>query len=82
MEEDRLNSAKGSLLWAVFKLQWRSYAQKKEGVCWFAIDADGNAGTRRVKFARNYKLVEKRYKKGKKEAREMKFFLLSVNLPV
>ena len=27
---------------------------KKEGVCWFLIDADGNAGTRRVKFARNY----------------------------
>ena len=28
---------------------------KKEGVCWFPIDADGNAGMRRVKFARNYK---------------------------
>ena len=28
---------------------------KKEGVCWFPIEADGNAGMRRVKFARNYK---------------------------
>ena len=28
---------------------------KKEGVCWFPIDADGNAGMRRVKFAQNYK---------------------------
>ena len=27
---------------------------KKEGVCWFLIDADDNAGMRRVKFARNY----------------------------
>ena len=44
MEEDRLNSAKGSLLWAVFKLQWRSYAQKKKGVCWFPIDADVTQG--------------------------------------
>ena len=29
--------------------------RKKEGVCWFPIDADGNAGMRRVKLARNYK---------------------------
>ena len=28
---------------------------KKEGVCWFPIEADGNAGMRHVKFARNYK---------------------------
>ena len=28
---------------------------KKEGVCWFPIDADSNAGMRRVKLARNYK---------------------------
>ena len=28
---------------------------KKEGVCWFLMGADGNAGMRRVKFARNYK---------------------------
>ena len=30
---------------------------KTEGVCWFPIDADGNAGMRRVKLARNYKGV-------------------------
>ena len=29
--------------------------RKKEGVCWFPIDADSNAGMRRVKLARNYK---------------------------
>ena len=29
--------------------------RKKEGVCWFPIDADGNTGMRRVKLARNYK---------------------------
>ena len=28
---------------------------KKEGVCWLPMDADGNAGMRRVKLARNYK---------------------------
>ena len=28
---------------------------KKEGVCCFVIDADGDAGMRRVKFARNYR---------------------------
>ena len=29
--------------------------RKKEGVCWFPIGADVNAGMRRVKLARNYK---------------------------
>ena len=29
--------------------------RKKEGVCWFPIDADGNTGMRRVNLARNYK---------------------------
>ena len=29
--------------------------EKKELVCWFPVDADGNSGMRRVKFARNYK---------------------------
>ena len=27
---------------------------KKEGGCWFPIDADGNAGMRCVKFAQTY----------------------------
>ena len=30
---------------------------KTEGVCWFPIDADGNAGMRRVKLVGNYKGV-------------------------
>ena len=43
--------------------------RKKEGVYWFPFDADGNAGTHRVKFARNYKLVEKSYNEGRKGTR-------------
>ena len=37
---------------------------KKEGVCWFPIDADGNAGMSRVKFARNYKGANINYWEG------------------
>ena len=41
-----MNSAKGSLLWAVFKLD-DHVRKKEEQSCWFPVDADDNAGPRR-----------------------------------